>query len=250
MRNVLASIIFTAVLLVLPIQAASVKSKIVKQSLASQGEKRTYYLFVPKAVSASKPAPLVVMLHGSGRDGRILVEHWQNLAEREGIILAGPDARNSAGWLMPVDGPKFLYDLIEELKAKHPVNPQRVYLFGHSAGASFSIYMSLLESKYFAATAVHAGALRPDDNAYISRAERKIPMALFVGTNDPLFPLSAVRATRDMLKEHGFGVELTEIPKHDHNYYVRSKEINAVAWAFLQKHDLTGAAEYKEHRFR
>ena len=46
------------------------------------------------------------------------------------------------------------------LKSKYPINPRRVYLFGHSAGASFALHMSLMESQYFAAAAIHAGALR------------------------------------------------------------------------------------------
>ena len=71
-----------------------------------------------------------------------------------------------------------------------------------------------------AAAAVHAGALRePQQYAVIDSAQRKIPIAIFVGTKDPYFPLEAVRATRDALKAHGFPVELTEIPGHDHVYY-------------------------------
>ena len=61
-------------------------------------------MFVPDS-ARNKPAPLVVLLHGSGRDGRILVEHWQSLAKKEGIVLAGPDATARAGWSMRDDGP-------------------------------------------------------------------------------------------------------------------------------------------------
>ena len=43
-----------------------------------------------------------------------------------------------------------------------------MYLFGHSAGAGQALYLSLLESEYFAATAVHAGALRTEDDRNIS----------------------------------------------------------------------------------
>jgi poly(3-hydroxybutyrate) depolymerase len=99
------------------------------------------------------------MLHGSNRTGNSLVEKWKDLAKKENFIIAGPDATDLSFWGTPQDGPEFLRDLVEELKSKHPINPRRVYLFGHSAGASFAIQMSLLESQYFAATAIHAGAL-------------------------------------------------------------------------------------------
>jgi dienelactone hydrolase len=80
-------------------------------------------------------------------------------------------------------------------------------------------------------------------------AERKIPIRMFVGTNDPFFPLDAVRATRDALSERGFPVELTEIKGHTHDYYGRSDEINKSAWEFLSKQELAEDAEYKQYRF-
>lgn len=237
-------------LLFLP-QAYADTDKIVKDSIVSGGKKRTFYLYVPKSVKAGSPAPLIVTLHGSGRTGEILVEKWKELADKEGIILAGPDASNPQSWRIPEDGPDFIHDLVESLKAKYPVNARRVYLFGHSAGASSSIYMSLLESRYFAATALHAGALKQggQELSLMENAERKIPFSIFVGTDDPFFPLTVVRATRDALKEHGFPVELTEIKGHTHNYYSRSSEINKSAWEFLRKQELEEEPVYRQYSF-
>lgn len=237
--------------LLLPVAAAGADNdKIVKDSVMSEGKKRTYYLFVPDGLSKEKPAPLLVLLHGSGHNGRLLVEHWQKLAAQEGFILAGPDARDPNGWAMPEDGPVFLRDVVEELKSKQPVDPARVYLFGHSAGAVFGLYMTALESEYFAAVAISAGAMKEKNFDMLDEAERKIPVALFVGTRDPLFPVSVVRATRDAFTKRGFTAELTEIPNHDHDYYKRSADINAKAWEFLKRQKLAGAPRYKEHHFR
>ena len=249
MRRTLWLALFT---LLLPAAAAGAAGgdKIVKGSVMSEGKKRTYYLFVPEGLSKEKPAPLLVLLHGSGHNGRLLVEHWQKLAAQEGFILAGPDARSPEGWSMPEDGPRFLYDLVEELKSTQPVDPARVYLFGHSAGAVFGLYMTALESEYFAAVAVSAGAMREKNFGMLDEAERKIPVAIFVGTRDQFFPLDAVRATRDAYTKRGFTAELTEIPNHDHYYYKLSADIDAKAWEFLKRHKLAGAARYKEHHFR
>jgi hypothetical protein len=64
---------------------------ITKETIEADGAKRIFYLFVPEKLE-DKQVPLIITLHGSGRDGRILVDHWKNLASKEGIILAGPDA--------------------------------------------------------------------------------------------------------------------------------------------------------------
>jgi poly(3-hydroxybutyrate) depolymerase len=226
------------------------KDEIVKNEMVSEGTKRSYYLFVPKSVKKENPAPLLVLLHGSGRDGRILVEHWQKVAEQEGIILVGPDALKSSNWSIPNDAPQFIYELVEELKSKYPIDSRRVYLFGHSAGAVTGLMLSLLESEYFAATAVSAGSLSPEDYDLFDDAQRKIPIALFVGTKDPLFPLTIVRKTRDAFNERKFTIELTEIPNLDHNYYSKSSEINKRAWDFLAKYRLDNEQKYKQYHFQ
>ena len=239
-----------ASLVLLLIVAVDTSAKVVKNTIESEGKKRSYYLFIPASVNQDKPAPLIVLLHGSGRNGSVLVEHWQKIAELEGVILAGPDSRNSASWAIPEDGPRFLRDLVEELKSKHPIDPRRVYLFGHSAGAIFGLMISALESEYFAAAAVSAGALKKENYSLLDEADRKIPLAMFVGTKDPLFPVAEVRKTRDAFAQRGFPVRLTEVDGLNHNYYSRSAEINEQVWEFLKAQQLPGDPKYKEHLFR
>jgi poly(3-hydroxybutyrate) depolymerase len=213
---------------------------ITKETITSGGQQRTYYLFIPE----HPKGPLIVTLHGSGRNGSILLEHWKGLAEKEGIVLAGPDSTNSRQWAYPDDGPDFLHDVIDAVKAKVAIDPRRIYLFGHSAGAMFALQLSMLESEYFAATAVHAGAMKPQDYPLTANAQRKIPIWMIVGTNDQSFPLVVVRATRDELQKDGFPVELVEIPRHTHDYYSRSREINDKVWAFLSRQSLATEPKY------
>ena len=233
-------------LLLLSSLSISAKDDITKELITSNGKTRPYYLYVPSTVKG--PAPLIVMLHGSNRTGVTLVEKWKDYAKKEGIILAGPDATNLAGWSSPQDGPDYLHDLVEELKSKYPINPRRVYLFGHSAGASFALYMSLMESQYFAATAIHAGSLRGEEGM-IELAKRKIPISIQVGDSDQFFPLKDVRATRDALKEAGIPVELIEIPNHDHWYYDKAAKFNQTAWEFLKKYELDAEPFYQKYNW-
>ncbi len=235
--------------LMLPITALAASEKISKQVIVSQGNKRAYYLFVPNNIKG--PAPLLITLHGSGRNGLSLVEKWKDLASKEGFIIAGPDSENSQAWKTPEDGPAFLRDLVEELKAKLPVNPRRVYLFGHSGGAVFALGMSMFESKYFAATAIHAGAWRDTQEfSLIDYAKRKIPLAIVVGDQDQFFPLPAVRSTSERLKEKGFDVEMTIMKGHNHWYYDLAPKINEQLWNYLKKYELTEEPEYEQYQFQ
>jgi poly(3-hydroxybutyrate) depolymerase len=236
-------------LLFLSLSSAAAKDDITKELITSNGKTRAYYLYVPSTVKAPNLASLIVTLHGSNRTGITLVEKWKDYAKKEGIILVGPDATNLRGWGSPQDGPNFLRDLVEELKVKYPINPRRVYLFGHSAGAIFAIHMSLMESQYFAAAAVHAGALADDDKGLIDLAKRKIPISIQVGDSDPLFPVKIVRSTRDALKEKGFPVDLIEIENHDHWYYDKASKFNQTAWEFLKKYELDADPFFQKYNW-
>lgn len=223
--------------------------KITKQAMVSQGSKRSYYLFVPDSVKG--PAPLLLVFHGSGRNGQSLVEKWKDLAAKEGFIVAGPDSKSPQSWRTPDDGPDFLRDLVEELKTKHPINPRRVYLFGHSGGAVFALGMSMFESRYFAATAIHAGSWRdPNEFRLAEYGKRKIPLAIVVGDRDAFFPVASVNATSERLKEKGFEVEVTVIKGHDHYYYDKAPKINEQLWDYLKKHELAEEPEFEQYQFK
>jgi polyhydroxybutyrate depolymerase len=211
-----------------------------KESMVSLNKKREYYLYAPRTPDSSKLLPLVVVLHGSGDTGLMPLKRWKDLADRENIIIAGPNALNREAWRIPEDAPTPIYEMIEALKKRYPIDPQRVYLFGHSGGAIVALYLALLQSEYFAAAAIHAGALYPKDGPFVERTRRKIPFSLFVGTRDPLFPVADLRQTRDMLTSRGFSVDLTEIEGHNHDYGRRSDEINKMIWQFFLKHRLEG----------
>ena len=183
--------------------------------------------------------------HGSGRDGKTIVDAWKDLAEKEGIVVAGPDSTDSVHWASPQDGPLLLRDIVDAVAAKHPIDRRRVYLFGHSAGAVFGLQMASLESEYFAAAAVHAGSVDPAYFSIFDFAARKIPILIFIGTRDAYFPIAGVRATADALKTRGFPVTLVEIPGHTHDYYSKAKDINAQTWEFLSRERLQAEPSFR-----
>jgi poly(3-hydroxybutyrate) depolymerase len=234
------------VLLLLSTSFADDKAKPQKLSLTFEGKARTYYVLVPNGVSPS--APMLLLLHGSGHNGMSLIDPWKDLATKNGIILVAPDSSDSTQWNQSADGPEFIHAVVEGAKSKYPIDPRRVYLFGHSAGAVYALYLAAVQSEYFAATAIHAGALLQSDFGIIDVATRKMPIAIWVGTNDPFFSTTLVRATRDAFNSRGFSLQLTEIPGHDHNYYAIAAKINPAVWDSLKANALASDPVWREYR--
>ena len=229
----------------LSLTAAAAGAGITKETLKIDRDSRTYYLFVPDSVG-SEPAPLVITLHGSGRDGRPLVDLFRGVASKERFIVAGPDAIDRRGWQAPDDGPAFLYFLVEAIKAKHAVDGRRVYLFGHSAGAGFALTMGILESEYFAGVAVHSAALQEGLADQLQATPRKLPIAMFHGTRDAIIPIAIGRQTRDTLAAAGFTVDFRELPGYEHNtLYTRGDTVVQPAWECLKAHALDAEPRYK-----
>lgn len=243
--------VLTICLAALALPGLAGAAKAPKETFTSGGRERAYFLAVPPKLDPGKPVPLVILLHGSDRDGLSLVEKWQSLAETEGFLAVGPNARHPAYWSAVDDGPEFLHDIVEHLRAKYSIDPRRVYLFGHSGGAGFALQMGCLESRYFAAVALHAGSFINGEEKWLpTRATRKIPFHIAVGDRDPAFPLAVVSATRDALKDQGFPVELEVMPNHDHWYYTLAPKINRTAWTFLAAHPLAEDPVFEERELK
>jgi poly(3-hydroxybutyrate) depolymerase len=85
---------FTIVLFVFALSDTTKGSKLRKIDI--DGVPRTYALHVPKGVVSG--VPLVVVLHGKGGDGGTDLENFglQDKADREGFIVAVPNALSSA----------------------------------------------------------------------------------------------------------------------------------------------------------
>jgi predicted esterase len=212
----------------------------------SDGAKRTYAAYVPPG---GGPHPLIILLHGSGGSGRDMVKRWKDLARRERIMVAGPDAADRSRWEPPQDGPVLLRDLVEELRPQN-IDLRRIYLFGYSAGAVFTLYMAPIESRYFAAAAVHAGAYGDEaDLGFLDTAARKIPLFISAGTHDGLFPPSVVLATVARLERAGFPVTRALVEGMRHSYQA-SAEINERAWTFLRPHSLATEPVFVPLRLR
>jgi dienelactone hydrolase len=176
-----------------------------------------------------------------------MIDEWHKLADQQGFILLAPDSLVSRSWQGPFDGPGFLQKVVDEVCHAYPVDKSRIYLFGHSGGGHFALMIGLMESEYFAAVAVHAGAIPTAAESFVNVATRKIPFAIWAGDRDRLVPSTEVKRTAELLERNGFPVRLSVLPRHDHDYSAVSTKVNAEAWAFLSAHSLEKPPRYVDY---
>lgn len=228
----------TFLLLLFPL-TVNADDGISKQKLTSQGKQRTYYLYAPQTTKSAKSVPVLVLFHPTDRNGSALLVEWRKLADKEGLILVGPDSF-AAGWRADEDGPAFIHDLVETLNKKFSIDKSRIYLFGHSAGAVFALDIAMLDSEYFAAVAIHGGAWRTKrESSLATQAKRKIPVKLIIGDRDTSYSLNSVRETEAALRDQLIPVDISILKGHTHWYYDSSPSINQSAWDFLKQHSLS-----------
>jgi poly(3-hydroxybutyrate) depolymerase len=241
MPRLRAAFVLLFSLAVLPLAFASEKNKVQHIVFKFGTKTREAYFFVPERQGN---LPLLLLLHGSGRDGRVMIDEWKDLAAREGILLAAPDALHDMEWNPRWDSPAFLHAVVDQARRLHEIDDSRIYLFGHSAGAQYALILALIDSNYYAAAAIHAGTLPKGMNPALLQPRRHMPLAIWSGDLDPIFPADEVRATKRLLNASGFNVQLFIMAQHDHNYYAVSSTVNPRAWQFLSSARSTSDAAH------
>lgn len=152
------------------------------------GGRRDSYLFVPGSVSARRPAPLVLLLHGAGghaHDGLRVLLH---LAEHAGLILVAP-ASTASTWDIIARrryGPDLaLADAaLAYAFAHYAVDPSRLAVGGFSDGASYALSLGLNNGDLFS----HILAFSP---GFAGPGTRRGRPRVFIshGTRDPILPI-------------------------------------------------------------
>lgn len=154
----------------------------------------------PKYRDDAPLLPLVLALHGSdgsaadmealtGYDEVADQQHFV-VAYADGLLVQG-DGYASRSWnsgqccepatSAGVDDVAFLSDLIDRLIARYPVDPERVFVVGHSNGAIMAQVLGCRMADRIAAVASVAGAL---DDTQSCNPDRDLPFLEIHGTYD------------------------------------------------------------------
>jgi polyhydroxybutyrate depolymerase len=171
------------------------------------GRDRTYQLYMPSTVTAGpgvEPVALLVGLHGgtgwgaqfqasSGFDG--IAEANRFIAVYPDGVGAGADASVNRTWnggrccgvavRESVDDVTFIRLLVEDLSARYPVDPARVFAAGHSNGGVLAYRLACELADVIAAIGVQSSSLEVDGCA----PSRPVSVLHVHGTADRNLPI-------------------------------------------------------------
>ena len=148
----------------------------------------TYRLYVPAAVAAA--APLLVVLHGAYQDAAGIEDMagkgFDRRADQIGALVVYP---NSARRMWHVDDVGFLRAMVETLRQRYPIDSERIFVTGFSAGGWMTLFLACQSSdlfRGFVAVAANIG----EQLAHNCHPPFARPVAMIHGTADPFVPYS------------------------------------------------------------
>src|SRR3954462_1264702 len=157
-----------------------------ERSYANQAGSRAYKLYIPSGYRG-QALPLVVMLHGCTQvpDSFASGTQMNALAEEQTFLVAYPAQSPAANamrcwtWSSAADR-SLVAGITRQVMREFPVDPERVYIAGFSAGGAMAAIMGSEYSDLYAAVGVHSGP------ACKSAPRKIVPTILFHGDCDLL----------------------------------------------------------------
>lgn len=175
-------------------------------------------VYVPRSYDPTKPAPMALLLHGSGDRGHTMIRAFEALAEEKGVILLAPDSL-AYSWDIMVAGARLrgvtrvpdwgpdvdrIDSALKTAFETYAIDPERIALIGFSDGAGYGLSLGANNADLFKTVIAFAPGLLMKVNG----ADRGRVM-LVHGVRDDVLPL---KPTRDIfapvLEGLGFDVEL------------------------------------------
>jgi len=203
-------------------------------------QKLDYLLFLPEGYSdkADKQWPLILFLHGAGERGsdlNLLTKHGPPKLVKDRpdfpFIVVSPQCPAGGRWQ-----PDVLIALLDEVMARHRVDPKRVYLTGLSMGGYGTWATGVRHPDRFAAIAPVCGGGERIDVLLGAREKKEalqsLPVWAFHGAKDTVVPIGESERMVDALKKAGVReVRLTVYPDATHDSWTETyANLNLFEW--------------------
>jgi poly(3-hydroxybutyrate) depolymerase len=203
------------------------------------GEMMAYHVYTPMKWDGRSKLPMVLVLHGNTRDQDYYFDRDDHilakLAEQHGYLVVCPMGyRPSAGWgsnSLNAQGrggfaadparrrqgelsEKDALNVLDLVTKEYPIDSNRIYLFGHSAGGAGTWYLGEKYAGKWAAIAASAAATRPAGFPFDRL--KGMPILVCHGDQDDEVPVASSRKMVKAAKENGLDPQYLEVPGATH----------------------------------
>jgi hypothetical protein len=210
-----------------------------------------YALYLPKSFAPGRKYPLVVSLHQEDSNHRLNLRSLFGVPTRLGgdadtedmryfppvrevdFIIACPYARGTMGYQGIAE--KDVYDMLEDVKRRFPVDEDRIYLTGISMGGAGALWLALTHPDVWAAVAPLC-PLPGGGAEELAPNGLQLPIRLFHGDQDPLVSVESSRAWQRKLQDAGVNADYIEFPGVRHNAWDLAYRNGAIFDWFQQFH--------------
>jgi phospholipase/carboxylesterase len=193
------------------------------------GGNRDAVLYVPRSYEPGQPAPLLLLLHGAGGEGRHLVDLFTETAEARGYLILSPDSRGRT-WDVILGGfgadVAFIDSALGLMFERFAVDPRRLAVGGFSDGASYALSLGFGNGELFR----HILAFSP---GFTAPVEANGSPRIFVshGVGDRVLPIdSCSRRLVPAFQRAGYDVDYREF---DGGHVVPPEMVTAAVARFL-----------------
>ncbi len=195
-----------------------------------------FALWVPLSYSRRKAYPLMVMLHGSDADHRMIPEHCLEIHQagfREDVILLSPFGRGDVEYCGP--GEADIWEAINWVKERYRIDARRQYLSGLSLGGYAAWQLACDYPEQWAAIAPVCGG----GDVRAVPAMKSVPVWCVHGERDEIVPVANARRMVEALKLAGGKVRYDELTGWGHNswdwLYDADRKTDTLAEWFLKQ---------------
>jgi len=201
--------------------------------------------------TAEKKRPLLLFLHGAGERGsdnqaqlKWGAEMMRTAAKQHGCFVLVPQCPRERKWAevdwsklthempqAPSEPMRLTLEVIDELKEKYPIDPDRLYVMGLSMGGYGTWDAIQRWPEMFAAAVPICGG---GDETSADRI--KCPVWAFHGEADTAVPVTRSRKMIEAIKAAGGKPKYTEYPGVGHNSWSAAfADPELLKWLFAQK---------------
>lgn len=171
---------------------------------ADGGVAVSYAVRLPRELGVGR-RPLIIGLHGQGAPPEASLGFFGRLAERHGFVVAAPefDVHPGEGYHHSWEEHRTVLMTIRDLVRRGlPIDPDRVFLAGHSLGGHATFDTALSHPDRFAGAAPFIGAHFAFGDVYLSNS-RVVPIYVVDGEHDFDWPERNRKALKAMHKSGG-----------------------------------------------